>query len=120
MPQGLEHVEAALELIQSAGDGIGTLGDVEEGWRNEAVARLTSTADLLRATTGRFFLKTRLCLPFAARCEDEAKTLHALLVELRARPAPDGQTRLDAALDALGQAAKTLDERSLMQGMAIT
>jgi hypothetical protein len=120
MPQGLEHVETALVLIQSASDKMGKLDDVEEGWRTEAVARLTFTAALLRATTGRFFLKTRLCLPFAAKCEDEAKALDALLAELGAQPAPDGQTRLDAALDALEKAAKTLDERSLMQGMAIT
>ena len=132
MPQGPEHVEAALKLIQSASDRLsaGTqfpkLEGVREDWRSEAVARLSSTAALLRATMDRFFLKTRLCLPFARRCEDEARKLDALLAELSAQPAADAggncapAQRLNAALQALEQAAKTLDERSLMQGMAIT
>lgn len=120
MPQGVEHVEAALKRIQSVTDAIGELGGVEEGWRAEAVARLTATADLLRTTTDRFFLKSKLCLPFAGRCEQEAGKLDALTAELRAQPAADGQSRLDAALEALEKAAKTLDERSRMQGMAIT
>jgi hypothetical protein len=120
MPQGLEHVESALKLIQSASDTIGKLGGVEEGWKNEAVARLSSTTALLRALMDRFFLKTKLCLPFAGKCEDEASRLDALLAELCAQPASDGQNRLDLALGALEKAAKTLDERSLMQGMAIT
>jgi hypothetical protein len=120
MPQGLDHVEAALKLIQSAVDAIGELGGVEESWKAEAVARLTSTAALLRATVDRFFLKSKLCLPFAGRCEQEAAKLDGLVAELRVRPASDGQDRLDAALGALEKAAKTLDERSRMQGMAIT
>jgi hypothetical protein len=120
MPQGVEHVETALRLIQSTADGIGGLGGVEEGWRTEAVARLTSNAELLRTTMDRFFLKSKLCLPFAGRCEQEAGKLDALLSELRVRPAADGQQRLNAALEALEKAAKTLDERSRMQGMAIT
>jgi len=120
MPQGLDLVEAALKLIQSVVDAIGELGGVEESWRAEAVARLTFTAALLRATMDRFFLKSKLCLPFAGKCEQEAIKLDALTAELRAQPASDGQDRLDAALGALEKAAKTLDERSRMQGMAIT
>jgi hypothetical protein len=107
-------------MIESASNRIGRLGDVKESWKTEATARLASTADLLRAALDRFFLKTRLCLPFARKCEDEAKNLDALLAELHAQPVSGGATRLNAALDALEKAAKTLDERSLMQGMTIT
>ena len=120
MAQGVEHVEAALQLIESAADRMGKLGGLDERWRAAALARLTSAGTLLRATTDRFFLKTRLCLPFAAKCQEQAQALDALLAELDAQLAPDGQERLDAALEALGRAARTLDERSLMQGMAIT
>jgi hypothetical protein len=120
MPQGLEHVEAALKLIERALDTIGKLGGVQEGWRSEAVAKLTATTALLRGVTDRFFLKTRVCLPFAKKCEDAAVKLDALLVELSAQPTSDGQDRLDAALDALEKAVQTLDERSMMQGMNIT
>jgi hypothetical protein len=120
MAQGLEHVEAALALIQSASDKMDKLGGLQESWKTAALARLAATSALLRATTDRFFLKTRLCLPFAAKCQEQAKALDALLAELDSQLAPDAQSRLDVALDALEKAAKTLDERSLMQGMAIT
>jgi hypothetical protein len=120
MAQGPEHVEAALKLIESASETIGELDGVEESWRDEAVARLASTTALLRATLDRFFLKTRVCLPFARKCEEEASKLDALLAELGAQPAPDAQQRLGASLQALERAVKTLDERSMMQGMAIT
>jgi hypothetical protein len=46
--------------------------------------------------------------------------LDALLAEQSAQPTPDGQGRLDAALEALEKAVRTLDERSMMKGMAIT
>ena len=120
MPQGLEHVEAALGLVQRASETITKLQGVEETRRDAATARLDVVAALLRATTGRFFLKTKLCLPFAKRCEEEAAKLDALLAELSAHPSADAPQRLNAALDALEKAARTLDERSLMQGMAIT
>ena len=120
MSQGLEHVEAALKLVESACDRIGELGGVDDSWRAEAVSRLASVTDLLRATTDRFFLKTKVCLPFARRCEDEAKALDALLVPLAAQPGVDGQGQVDGAVEAVERAAKTLDERSQMRGMTIT
>jgi len=120
MSQGLEQVEAALKRIERALDAIGELGGVQETWRSEATARLTATEALLRVVTDRFFLKTKVCVPFTGKCEKEAANLAGLLAELGAEPAPDGQERLDAALEALEQAAKTLNERSLMRGMAIT
>lgn len=120
MLQGPEHVEVALKMIQSASEAIQKLGGVEEEGKAEALKRLTSAAALLRATKDRFFLKTKLCLPFARKCEEAARTLDALLAELSVQPAADAEQRLSEALQALERAAKTLDERSLMQGMAIT
>jgi hypothetical protein len=120
MPTGVEHVEAALECIQSASEATGKLADTGEGWSTQAVARLEATGALLRETVDRFYLKTKVGVPFARRCEEAARALQALLAELIARPAPDAQERLDAALETLEKAAKTLDERSQMKGMAIT
>jgi hypothetical protein len=120
MPQGPEHVQEALKWMQNASTTISTLDGLEEDWATGAVARLAAASELLQGTMDRFFLKTKVCTPFAQKCEAAAKALDALLAELRAEPAADAQSRLDAALVALEKAARTLDERSLMQGMAIT
>ena len=120
MSEGTEHIEAALNSVQNASDAIAKLDGVEESWGTEAVARLTSCADRLRASEGRFFLKTKMCLPFARKCEETAKTLDTLLAEQVAQPTADAQQQLTAALEALDKAARTLDERSQMQGMTIT
>ena len=120
MSEGQAHVAAALALIDGACGAVDALGGVEEDWKASAVARLGATKALLGAVTDRFFLKSRLCLPFARKCEDEAARLDALLAELGAAWAPDGQDRLAAALADLERAAKTLDERSQMRGMTIT
>ena len=114
MPNGLEHVEAALEHIKGASEAFDALAGVEEGWKSEALERLGSVADLLRGTTDRYFLKTRVCLPFARKCDQAAQALGALLAE-----SSDLQA-LSAALETLEKTARTLDERSMMQGMAIT
>jgi hypothetical protein len=119
-PSGPEYVEAALERMQSASEAIGELEVLEEGWKPETLERLASTASLLRGTMDRFFLKTRVCLPFARKCEGAARELDTLLTELDGQPASDAQGQLAAALEALEKAARTLDERSMMQGMAIT
>jgi len=89
-------------------------------WRTESVARLNSITDLLSGAAERFYLKTKVCLPFARRCEEKARKLDGLLAELSAQGSSDLQPRLAAAMEALTKAARTLDERSLMQGMAIT
>ena len=120
MPKGTDHVGAALEGITSAQAKIGQLENVEEQWKGEAVARLDATDALLRGTVDRFFVKTRVCLPFARKCQDAATTLDALLDNCNALPAPEAEHRLDPALEALEKAVRVLDERSLMQGMAIT
>ncbi|HUT20909.1 MAG TPA: hypothetical protein VM366_17280 [Anaerolineae bacterium] len=119
-PQGVGHVEAALELVGRAADTISKLEGLEEMWRTEAVGRLSSITDLLSGTMDRFYLKTKVCLPFARRCEEEARRLDSLVAELSAQGTSDLQPRLAAAMEALVKAARTLDERSLMQGMAIT
>jgi hypothetical protein len=120
MPQGLDHVEAALEWIERASDALDALGAMQESRKSEAGARLASAASLLRAVRDRFFLKTRVSVPFARKCEGAAQELAALLADLSVQPAAEGEDRLDAALGALESAVKTLDERSLMQGMSIT
>jgi hypothetical protein len=122
MPQGPEYVDAALERMERVSEAIGTLEGVAAGWKGEAAERLASVEALLRGTTDRFYLKTRVCLPFARKCEEAAQALEDTLAELSARPSAtaDDQGRLDAALEALEKAARTLDERSMMQGMAIT
>ena len=84
------------------------------------MARLGTMADLLQAAADRFFLKTRACLPFARKSQEEAEKLLALAREMAASLAPDAQARLNAALDALTKAVKILDERSQMLGLAIT
>jgi hypothetical protein len=119
-PQGVAHVEAALELAGNASTSIGKLEGVDESWRAEAAGTLGEASDLLRGTLDRFYLKTKVCLPFSRRCQEQARVLADLLSEL-GEPAPAGaEERLQTAIDALAQAARTLDERSLMQGMAIT
>jgi hypothetical protein len=119
-PLGVTHVEAALELAGHASESIRQLLGVDEAWRTEALNKLDTAAGLLRGTLDRFYLKTKVCLPFARRCQEQAQVLADLLSELE-DPAPAGtEQRLQIAIDALSQAARTLDERSLMQGMAIT
>lgn len=110
-----ENVEATLGLIQSASETISKMTTVEESRRAAALAKLRATDARLRATTDRFFLKTRAGLPFARKCQEQAESLATFLQE----PAPDGQ-QLIAAVDALEKAAKVLDERSLMQGFTVT
>jgi hypothetical protein len=114
MATGIAHVEAALACIERASEKVD----------REMAARLEATAALLRGTTDRFYLKTRVGVPFARRCEKAAQALEVLLAEQDAGSTPDDGERLQAALatalQALEKAAKTLDERSRMQGMAIT
>jgi hypothetical protein len=115
MPSGPEYVEATLAKVERASTEIGALAGADAGWKTEAQERLAGVADLLRGTTDRFFLKTRVCLPFARKCDQAASELEALAGE---------QTPLEAALETalatLEKAARTLDERSMMQGMSIT
>jgi hypothetical protein len=115
MPKGPDHVEAALARIQSASAALDALAGVEDARKNAFRERLSAASALIEGTMDRYFLKTRVCLPFARKCEEAAAALDGLLAE------PDAKAEdLEAALDALEKAARTLDERSMMQGMAIT
>jgi hypothetical protein len=114
MPRGPEYVEATLAKIESISAAIGGLAGVEDGWRADARGRLAALAELLQGMGDRFFLKTRVCLPFARKCDQAAGGLEALVGE------PASQDKLEAALVLLEKAVRTLDERSMMQGMAIT
>ena len=77
--QGSEQIEAALGLIERTSDALGKMDGVKEGWKADALARLASTADLLRETAGRFFIKTKVCLPFTRKCEEAAQALASLM-----------------------------------------
>jgi len=113
MPNGLEYVEGTLGKMEGISAAIGALTGIEEGTKADMLGRLATIAELLQGTTDRFFLKTRVCLPFARKCEQAAEELEAVVAE-------GGQGQLEGALVALEKAARTLDERSMMQGMAIT
>ena len=114
MTNGPEYVEAVLAKIEHISTAIGALAGAEEGWKADAQGRLAAAAELLKGTTDRFFLKTRVCLPFARKCDQAADELAALVSESA------GQQELEAALALLEKTARTLDERSMMQGMSIT
>jgi hypothetical protein len=120
MPQGLDHVNATLKLIDEIAGAIPKTDGLEQDWKPKATARLSAIAERLETSKDRFFLKSRLCIPFAAKCETAAQDLEALLTELAAHPAADAQRQINTALDGLDIATKTLDERSTMRGMAIT
>ena len=114
MPKGPEYVEATLIKIENSTTAIGGLAGVEEGWKADAQGRLTTLAELLQGMGDRFFLKTRVCLPFARKCDQAAEGLETLVAE------QGGQPNLEASLTVLEKAVRTLDERSMMQGMSIT
>jgi hypothetical protein len=114
MPKGPDYVEATLAKIERISTAIGGLAGVEEAWKADAAGRLAALVELLRGMDDRFFLKTRVCLPFARKCDQAADELQALVGQ------QGGPEQLEAALVALEKAVRTLDERSMMQGMAIT
>ena len=120
MSKGQEQVQAALEICRNASGGMRALTAVEEGWKTEAERKLACVQEVLDSIMDKFFLKTKLCLPFTSRCEEEARGLEETLRGLDARPDGDALQRIISALDALEKAAKALENRSAMQGMAIT
>jgi hypothetical protein len=119
MPKGPEYVEAALAKIERISAAIGGAVEIEEGWKADAQGRLAALVELLHGMGDRFFLKTRVCLPFARQCDQSAAELETLVGEALANER-GGQQELDAALEALEKTVRTLDERSMMQGMSIT
>ena len=120
MSKGQERVQLALGICRSASGGVRGLTVVEQGWKTETSGRLECVQEVLDGVTDRFFLRTKLCLPFAARCEKEARRLEETLQGLKARPDEEAQQRVICALEALEKAANALSERSAMQGMSIT
>ncbi|MFH1085323.1 MAG: hypothetical protein V1772_06140 [Chloroflexota bacterium] len=116
MPNGLDHVQAALgacqRMLGSLEQGSALAASaLEAGVKADLAARLGAMQATLTVVQERFFLRSKLCLPYAARCEREAAALEAALGQGAA---------LGPALEALDRAVKVLDERSNMQGMAIT
>ena len=120
MPNGPEYVEATLAKIESISAAIGGLAGAEDEWKTNAQGRLAALVELLQGMGDRFFLKTRVCLPFARKCDQAAEGLEALVSELGGLSQGDGMQKLETALVVLEKAVRTLDERSMMQGMAIT
>ena len=120
MSKGQEQAQVALEICRNVSDGIKGLTAVEEGWKTEAERKLTCVQEVLDSIVDKFFLRTKLSLPFTLRCEEEARRLEEMLRGLDARADRDAQQRITGALDALEKAVKALENRSAMQGMAIT
>jgi len=120
MPNGPEYVKATLAKIESISAAMGGLAGVEDGWKADAQGRLAALVELLQGMGDRFFLKTRVCLPFARKCDQAAEGLEALVSEQGGLTQGDGMLKLEAALVVLEKTVRTLDERSMMQGMAIT
>ena len=120
MSKGQEQVQVALGMCRDALEGVGKVVAVEESWKTEVGRRLACVQEVLDGVMNKFFLKTKLCLPFTAKCEQNARALEETLRGLGPRPDGDAQQRFMGALDALEKAVKALADRSTMQGMTIT
>ena len=120
MSTGQEQVQVALDLCQNISGGVRTLTIADDGWKTEVAGRLDRVQQVLDGVKDRFFLRTKLCLPFAARCGREAQRLEEMLRSLDGDADGAAQQRFTGALTALEKAAKALEDRSTMQGMAIT
>jgi hypothetical protein len=119
MADGQAHVETALALCRSAKQDLSALAEANHGWASEAMARMDDVEATLEGLKDRFFVRSKLCLPFAARCVAEAEKLEQAAQSLQL----DSESRVAAvaaALSALEKAVRALDSRSAMQGMAIT
>jgi hypothetical protein len=99
---------------------MGSLDGPDGEWKTVAQERMARAMDQLKENEERFFLKTRMSVPFARRSETAARALGAALKALDPSDPEDGLAAVGAALDALEKALRTLDERSQMKGMAIT
>lgn len=120
MPTGQEHVQAALGLCQSAAGRARALSGGADHWPATAADRIEAVVGALEGVQDRFFLRSKLCLPFAARCEREATRLNGALAAVDAA-APDAMPpEVADALEALVATTRALDERSGAQGMTIT
>jgi hypothetical protein len=119
MSDGQAHVETALALCRSAKEDLSALVEPDQSWVGETIARVEGIEATLEGLKDRFFVRSKLCLPFAARCVAEAEKLEQAVQGLQ--PESESQVAdLAAALSALEKAVRALDGRSAMQGMAIT
>jgi hypothetical protein len=119
MSRGQEQVQNTLEICQHVLNEVRQLA-AEEGWKSDVAARLERVQGTLEGMTTKFFLKTKLSLPATAKCEQEARKLEEALRGVLAQPDGSAQQPFVAALGALEKAAKALQERANMEGMAIT
>ena len=120
MPTGLDHVLAAIALCQRLIRGMSALQGVEDAPKQSLTLRLEKVHCDLMMMQDRFFLRSKLCLPFAARCEQEARKLEGALGNLGASGGPESLHSFGGTLEALERAVKVLDDRSAAQGMVIT
>ena len=120
MFKGQEHVQLALEICRNASGEVRKLADVEQGWKTGVARRIECVHKVLDGVMDKFLLTTKLCLPFAFRCEKEARRLAETLHGLQTRPDENSRQQFIGALDALEGAAKVLNDRSSVQGMTIT
>lgn len=120
MSKGQEQTQAALEVCRKAAEAVDKAGDAEDEWNAERIGTLRRAQEALDRVMPKFFLKTKLCIPFTSRCEKAARRLDETLEELDGHPEHDVRERFTIALDALQKAAKVLEDCSDMQGMSIT
>lgn len=120
MSQGQDQVRAALEICQDVSERVSGLVTLDETWRAESARRCADVQERLDAVMGTFFLRTKLSVPFSARCERAAKALQEMTVGLEENSDEQVQEGFDSALGAMEKAAKRLADRSTMRGMAIT
>jgi len=113
MSKGQDHIRAALAACDQTR---AKLAQGEGNWVAAANDRLSRAREAMEATVDRFFLRSRLCLPFAARCEKTASAL----AEAVANASGTDTAPVEAALADLEKAVRTLDARSQMQDMSIT
>ena len=120
MSQGQDQVRAALEICQGLSGRMGSLAVLDEAWQTESMRRLAEVQERLDAVMGTFFLRTKLSVPFNARCERTAKALQEMVVGLEENSDEQAREGFDSALGAMEKAAKGLVDRAAMRGMAIT
>ncbi len=118
MPTGLDHVQATIALCQRLSAIVSALEGVDKAAVDDATARLARVESGLASMQDRFFLRSKLCLPFAVRCEQEAKKLELALASWTA--AAQSPRAVQDALGSLEQAVRVLDDSSSAQGMVIT
>lgn len=117
---GEEQVLRALAVCRRAAGAVAALDGPDEAWRAGAVERLARLEGTLDQVKDRFIIKSKVCLPFTARCAERAEALEASLQAMGQGTDPGAVDAFTGSLDALEKAVRTLDGRSDMRGMAIT